>query len=192
MQVTEIFSQGLQRSYRVVFPLAGVESKVKAQLDDLRGKVQLKGFRPGKAPISHLRRLYGRSVMGDVIQDTVNEASRKIVDEHHVKLAQEPRVKFPEDKALVDAMADGRADLDFSVDVEVLPEIPAVDLSGIALSRETATVEDSLIDKAVEGIAEQHRSFTPAEAGYKAETGDRVKIDFKGMIDGEAFEGGTA
>src|ERR1700751_4824618 len=106
MQVTEISSQGLQRSYRVVFPLQGVADKVNAQLDDLRTKVQLKGFRRGKAPIAHLRRLYGRSVMGEVIQETVNEASRKIVDEHHVKLAQEPRVKFPEDKALVDAMAE--------------------------------------------------------------------------------------
>ena len=74
--------------------------------------------------------------MGEVIQETVNEASRKIVDEHHIKLAQEPRVKFPEDKALVDAMADGKADLDFSVDVEVLPEIPQADLSGISLVRE--------------------------------------------------------
>src|SRR5580704_11661152 len=159
MQVTEIFSQGLQRSYRVVFPLEGVASKVNAQLDELRSKVQLKGFRPGKAPISHLRRLYGRSVMGEVIQDTVNEASRKIVDEHHIKLAQEPRVKFPEDKALVDAMADGKADLDFSVDVEVLPEIPQVELADITLERETVAVDDKIIDETVERLAEQNRSF---------------------------------
>jgi trigger factor len=192
MQVTEIFSQGLQRSYRVVFPLEGVASKVNAQLDELRGKVQLKGFRPGKAPMSHLRRLYGRSVMGEVIQDTVNEASRKIVDEHHVKLAQEPKVKFPEDKALVDAMADGKADLDFSVEVEVLPEIPAVELSDISLIRETAPVDESVVDKTVETLAERKRSFTPAEPEHKAEPGDRVKIDFTGTIDGVAFEGGTA
>src|SRR5260370_35800432 len=111
MQVTEVFSQGLQRSYRVVFPLAGVADKVNAQLDDLRTKVQLKGFRPGKAPISHLRRLYGRSVMGEVIQDTVNEASRKIVDDHHIKLAQEPRGKCPADKALFGATHGGKDDL---------------------------------------------------------------------------------
>jgi trigger factor len=190
MQVTEIFSQGLQRSYRVVFPLASVADKVNAQLDDLRTKVQLKGFRPGKAPIAHLRRLYGRSVMGEVIQDTVNEASRKIVDEHHVKLAQEPRVKFPEDKALVDAMAEGKADLDFSVDVEVLPEIPTVDLSGISLVHETSPVDDAVVDQAVQRLAEQNRSFTPAETGYKAATGDQVTVDFTGTIDGASFEGG--
>jgi trigger factor len=190
MQVTEISSQGLQRSYRVVFPLQGVADKVNAQLDDLRTKVQLKGFRRGKAPIAHLRRLYGRSVMGEVIQETVNEASRKIVDEHHIKLAQEPRVKFPEDKALVDAMADGKADLDFSVDVEVLPEIPQADLSGISLVRETAPVDDAMVDQAVQRLAEQNRSFTPADAGHKAENGDQVTVDFTGTIDGEAFEGG--
>ncbi|MFI5014051.1 MAG: trigger factor [Hyphomicrobiales bacterium] len=192
MQVTEVFSQGLQRSFRVVFPLAGVADKVNAQLDELRTKVQLKGFRPGKAPISHLRRLYGRSVMGDVIQDTVNEASRKIVDDHHIKLAQEPRVKFPEDKALVDAMADGKADLDFSVDVEVLPEIPTVDLSEISLVREVAPVDDAILDQAVQRLAEQNRTFTPAEPGHKAETGDQVTVDFTGTIDGAAFEGGAA
>jgi trigger factor len=190
MQVTEVFSQGLQRSYRVVFPLENVADKVNAQLDDLRTKVQLKGFRPGKAPLSHLRRLYGRSVMSDVIQDTVNEASRKIVDEHHIKLAQEPRVKFTEDKALFDAMADGKADLDFSVDVEVLPEIPAVDLSGIALVREAAAVDDGAVDDTIERLADQNRSFTPAEAGHQAETGDRMLIDFTGTIDGAPFEGG--
>jgi trigger factor len=190
MQVTEIFSQGLQRSYRVVFPLASVADKVNAQLDDLRTKVQLKGFRPGKAPIAHLRRLYGRSVMGEVIQDTVNEASRRIVDEHHVKLAQEPRVKFPEDKALVDAMATGKADLDFSVDVEVLPEIPSVDLSGISLVRETASVDDAAVDQAVQRLARQNRSFTPADAGRKAATGDQVTVDFIGSIDGAPFDGG--
>jgi trigger factor len=192
MQVTEVFSQGLQRSYRVVFPLSGVNDKVNAQLDDLRAKVQLKGFRPGKAPIAHLRRLYGRSVMSEVIQDTVNEASRKIVDEHHVKLALQPKIKFPEDKALVDAMADGKADLDFSVDVEVLPEIPAVDLSDISLVHETATADDTEVDKMLERLAERNRSFTAAEAGHKAEAGDRLTIDFVGTIDGTAFEGGTA
>ncbi|SDR49976.1 trigger factor [Rhizobiales bacterium GAS113] len=192
MQVTEVFSQGLQRSYRVVFPLAGVADKVNAQLDDLRTKVQLKGFRPGKAPISHLRRLYGRSVMGEVIQDTVNEASRKIVDEHHIKLAQEPRVKFPEDKALVDAMAEGKADLDFSVDVEVLPEIPNVDLTGVSLTRETTAIDEAMVDQAVQRLAEQNRSFTPAEAGHKAETGDRLTVDFVGTVDGVAFDGGKA
>lgn len=190
MQVTEVFSQGLQRSYRVVFPLANVADKVNAQLDDLRSKVQLKGFRPGKAPISHLRRLYGRSVMGEVIQDTVNEASRRIVDEHHVKLALEPRVKFPEDKALVDAMAEGKADLDFSVDVEVLPEIPGVDLSDISLTREVATADEATVDQALQRLAEQNRSFAPAEAGHKAEAGDRLTVDFVGSIDGVPFEGG--
>ena len=191
MQVTEVSSQGLQRSYRVVFPLEGVADKVNAQLDDLRTKVQLKGFRKGKAPIAHLRRLYGRSVMGEVIQETVNEASRKIVDEHHIKLAQEPRVKFPEDKTLVDAMAQGKADLDFSVDVEVLPEIPQTDLSGISLVRETTPIDDSMIDQAVQRLAEQNRSFTPADASHKAEDGDQLTVDFTGTIDGQPFEGGN-
>jgi trigger factor len=192
MQVTEIFSQGLQRSYRVVAPLENVTTRLNAQLDDLRAKVQLKGFRPGKAPLSHLRRLYGRSAMGEVIQETVNEASRKIIDDHHLKFAQEPRVKFPEDQALVDAMANGKADLDFSIDVEVLPEIPAVDLSGVALTREVVKVDDAMVEEALRRLAEQNRTFTPAEAGHKAQTGDQLTVDFVGKIDGTPFEGGKA
>ena len=192
MQVTEVFSQGLQRSFRVVFPLEGVATKVNAQLDDLRNKVQLKGFRPGKAPISHLRRLYGRSVMGEVIQDTVNEASRKILDDHHVKFALEPKVKFPEDKSLVDAMANGKADLDFSLDVEVLPEISPADLSDIALTREIVKVDDAMVDEALRRLAEQHRSFTPAGADHKSEAGDQLTVDFTGTIDGATFDGGKA
>jgi trigger factor len=192
MQVTEVFSQGLHRSFRVVFPLEGVATKVNAQLDDLRTKVHLKGFRPGKAPIAHLRRIYGRSVMGDVIQDTVNEASRKIVDDHHVKFALEPKVKFPEDKALVEAMTEGRADLDFSLDVEVLPEIPTADLSDIGLTRETVKVDDAMVDEALQRLGEQRRTFTAAEAGHKAETGDQLTVDFTGTLDGAAFEGGKA
>ena len=191
MQVTEISSQGLQRSYRVVFPVQSVADKLNASLDDLRTKVQLKGFRRGKAPIAHLRRLYGRSVMGEVIQETVNEASRKIVDDHHIRLAQEPRVKFPEDKALVDAMADGKADLDFSVDVEVLPEIPQADLSGISLVRETTPIDDTMIDQAVQRLAEQNRTFTAADASHKAENGDQLTVDFTGTIEGQPFEGGN-
>src|SRR6476660_6042825 len=98
MQVTETRSEGLKREFQVVLPLAALEERLTSELTTLKDRVQLKGFRPGQVPVAHLRRVYGRSVMADVVQNAVTEAKRKIVDENGLKLAQEPRIEFPENK----------------------------------------------------------------------------------------------
>ena len=98
MQVTETLSQGLKREFKVVLPATELEQRLTSELSTLKDRVRINGFRPGKVPVAHLRRVYGRSVMADVVQNAVNEANRKIVEDNSLKLAHEPQVQFPESK----------------------------------------------------------------------------------------------
>src|ERR1700719_1901846 len=122
MQVTETSSAGLKREYRVIVPATDLEAKVNERLDDLKGRVQLRGFRPGKVPVAHLKRLYGKSAMAEVIEDAVREANSKIVTDNGYKLATEPKV-VP-DEGTVDGAIEGKADLAYKVEIEILPPIP--------------------------------------------------------------------
>ena len=191
MQVTQTLSDGLKREFKVVLPAKDLADRLAAQLEDLKDKVQIKGFRPGKVPASHLRRVYGRSVMGDLVQELVNEGNRRIIEEHKVKLAMQPEIIFPEDKEKVEAIMEARGDLEYTVKAEVLPDISVSDFSGIAVTREVAEVPDTEVDAAIKRMADQNKPFTPKKDGAKSAKGDRVVIDFIGKIDGVPFDGGT-
>ena len=191
MQVTQTLSDGLKREFKVVLPAKDLADRLAAQLEDLKDKVQIKGFRPGKVPASHLRRVYGRSVMGDLVQELVNEGNRIIIEEHKIKLAMQPEIIFPEDKEKVEAIMEARGDLEYSVKVEVLPEISVGNFSGIAVTREVAEVPDSEVDESLKRMADQNKPYAPKKDGAKAAKGDRVVIDFVGKIDGVPFDGGT-
>ena len=190
MQVTETLSQGLKREFKVVLPANELEQRLSSELDTLKGRVKINGFRPGKVPTAHLRRLYGRSVMADVVQSAVTEAERKIVEENGLKLANQPRYDFPEDKGAMEQAMEAKADLAFTVALEVLPSFELADLSDVSVTKQVAAVTDADVDAAVERMARQNRSFAPK--GEAAAGGDRVTVDFTGTIDGEPFEGGTA
>src|SRR3954447_8300576 len=131
MQVTETRSEGLKREFQVVLPLAELEERLTSELTTLKDRVQLKGFRPGKVPVAHLRKVYGRSVMADVLQNAVNEANQKIITDNNLKLALEPQVEFPSDKSVVDKALDAKSDLAFKVALEVLPSFELADLSDV-------------------------------------------------------------
>lgn len=190
MQVTEINAQGLKREFQVLLAAHELEERLTTELSGMKGKVQLKGFRPGKVPVAHLRKVYGRSVMAEVVQNAVNEANRKIVSDNGLKLAMEPKVEFPTDQAEVDKALDAKADLAFKVALEVMPNFELADLSDVSLTKLVATPSEAEVNEALERMAGQSRPFTEREAGAEAETGDRVTIDFVGRIDGAAFEGG--
>src|SRR3954453_15651067 len=115
MQVTETLSDGLKREYRVVVPAHDLDSKVNARLDELKGTVRINGFRPGKGPVGHLKRMYGKSVMAETIEEAVRAANPKIVADHNLRLAMEPQVKLPTEEDAIKAVVDGKADLDYSV-----------------------------------------------------------------------------
>ena len=147
MQVTETAAAGLKREFRVVVPATDLAAKVNARLDDLKTKVQLRGFRPGKVPVAHLKRLYGKSAMAEVIEDAVREANSKIVTDNGYKLATEPKV-VP-DEGTVEGVIEGKADLAYKVEIEILPPIPLADFKTIKLERLTAEVTDPDTKRAI-------------------------------------------
>ena len=189
MQVTETSSAGLKREYRVIVPATDLEAKVNERLDDLKGRVQLRGFRPGKVPVAHLKRLYGKSAMAEVIEATVREANSKIVTDHGYRLAVEPKVVLPTDEGAVEGVIEGKADLSYTVEMEIVPAIALADFKSIKLTRLTSEVSDEEIDKALQAIADQNRPFVAKTEG--AANGDRVTINFEGSLEGAPFEGGT-
>ncbi|WP_201837685.1 trigger factor [Microvirga zambiensis] len=188
MQVTETLSQGLKREFKVVLPATELEERLTSELSTLKDRVRINGFRPGKVPVGHLRKVYGRSVMADVLQNAVNEANRKIVEDNGLKLAHEPQVQFPESQDEVEKAMDAKGDLAFTVALEVLPVFELADLSDVAVKKPVAEITDAEINESLERMAKQNRSFETKEGA--AVDGDRVVVDFVGRIDGAEFEGG--
>ena len=189
MQVTETSAAGLKREYRVVVPATDLEAKVNERLDDLKGRVQLRGFRPGKVPVEHLKRLYGKSAMAEVIEAAVREANTKIVSDHGFKLATEPKVVLPSEEGAVEGVIAGKADLAYTVEMEIVPPITLADFKAIKVERLAAPVTDAEVDAALQTLGEQNRPFVAKTEG--AEKGDRVTISFNGTLNGENFEGGS-
>ncbi len=191
MQVTETLSEGLKREFKVVVPAAELDAKVNERLDELKGRVRIDGFRPGKVPVSHLKRVYGRSAMAEVIEATVRDTNNQIVSEHGFKLAAEPKVTLPEEKDAIEQVIAGKRDLDYTMAVEIVPPIELTDFKTIKLTRLTSDVGDEEIEEALARIAEQNKPYAPKGEGEKAAKDDRVIISYAGTIDGEPFEGGT-
>jgi trigger factor len=188
MQVTETANDGLKREFRVVVPASDLAAKVNEKLDDLKGRVQLRGFRPGKVPVAHLKRIYGKAAMAEVIEAAVREANSKIVTDNGYKLATEPKV-VP-DEGAVEGVIEGKSDLAYKVEIEIVPPIELADFKQIKLEREVADVTEAEIDEAVQKIGEQNRPFVGKVEG--AEKGDRVTVSFQGTMEGQPFQGGSA
>ena len=189
MEVTETAAAGLKREYRVVVPATDLAAKVNERLDDLKGRVQLRGFRPGKVPVAHLKRLYGKSAMAEVIEAAVREANSKIVTDNGLKLATEPKVVLPSGEGAVEGVIEGKSDLAYTVEMEIVPPITLADFKTIELARLTAPVTDEEVDRALQALSEQNRPFVAKAGG--AEKGDRVTVSFTGAMAGEPFEGGS-
>ena len=192
MQVTQTLSEGLKQEFKVVLPASDLAAKLKSQLAEVRAKAQIKGFRPGKAPIAHLKKLYGKSIMGEVLQEAVNDANRKIVEENKLRVASGPQLDLPEDRETIEKLLEAAGDFAFVVKFETLPTFEIGTFDDISLERPVAAVSDEEVEKAVNQFAERLREYEPrAEEGAKAEKGDKLTIDFEGKLDGVPFEGGT-
>lgn len=192
MQVNETLSEGLKHEFQVSVPVTDLETKVDERLADMKDKVRINGFRPGKVPAGHLKKLYGKSVMAETIDQLVRDTNTKIFTERGFKLATEPKVTLPTDQDEINKLLDGKSDLTYTVAIEVIPPIALADFKGFTIEKPTVEVTDEDVEEAVKRIAEQNRPFADKGEGAKAEAGDRVTISFKGTIDGEAFEGGTS
>jgi trigger factor len=191
MQVKETLSEGLKREYEVVVSAADLDQRVNTKLDEIKDRVNIAGFRPGKVPMSHLKRVYGKSVMSEVIQQAVNDSNQKIVDDGKFKLAMEPKVTLAaEDEASVKQLIEGKSDLSYKVAMEILPKVEFPDFKKLKVTRPVTETTDADVEQALGKIAEANQQYEEKQG--KAESGDQVTIDFKGAIDGVAFDGGTA
>lgn len=187
MEVIEKKADGLERAYQVTIPAAEIDRRVGDELQRIKGQVSLKGFRPGKAPVSHLKKLYGRHVIGDVVQALVTDASRKALDERSLRPAAQPTVNLISD---AETIADGGHDLSFEIEVEVMPDFTPLDASTLTLTKKVAEPDDADVDEALRELADAQRPFEEKDGA--AGDGDRVVVNYVGKVDGEPFEGGTA
>ena len=191
MQVTETLSQGLKREFKVVIPASDLAQRLDSQLAEMKDKVRINGFRPGKVPTAHLRRVYGRSVMAEVLQAAINEANRKIVEDNNLKLALEPKIDFPTDQAEVEAALEARGDLTVGVKIEILPTFDVGNFDDVEVTRFVAEIPDAEVQQTIDRMASQNRTYTERDEAAVAETGDKLAMDFVGKMDGELFEGGS-
>jgi trigger factor len=191
MQVTETLSDGLKRAYTVVVPAADIESRRMARLTDLGKTLRLPGFRPGKVPLPVVKQRYGTAVSAEVLEDSVNEATRQVLSERGLRPAQQPKV----DLVTADPTTAGATDLEFKVELELLPDIALPDFGALSLTRHKAEVAPEAVDKALTEIATRNRDLTeiPAEelGDRGAATGEVLTVDYVGKVEGTPFPGGT-
>src|SRR3954468_2705665 len=191
MQVTETLAEGLKHEFKISVPASDLDAKADAKLVDLKDKVRLNGFRPGKVPVSHLKKVYGRSVMAETIDQTIRDTNTQIFTDRGFRLAGEPKITMPTEQKEVEELLAGKTDLTYTVAIEVVPTIQLADFKSFSVEKPVVEVTDADVDDAVKRIADQSRPYTAKSEGAKAENGDRVTINFKGSINGELFDGGT-
>ncbi len=183
MIVTETSADGLKREFKVVVQKEDIETRILGRLEEMRKTVNMRGFRPGKVPVSLLRKRFGGSVRGEILEEALSQTSAQALAEKGVRAVMQPKiaeVKFDEGE-----------DLEYTMAVELMPDIAPKDFRDIKLKRQSAEVGDQDVDGAIERIAAGHKNFVPVKRARRAKKGDALEIDFVGKIDGAAFEGGS-
>jgi trigger factor len=192
MQVTETLNEGLKRKLSVVIPMTDLTSRLEARLGELKDRANIKGFRPGKVPAAHLKKMYGKSAMAEVMQDAINTTVGEALTERSERAAAQPKVDLPEDQSALNKVLDGESDLSFDVSYEVLPAVEPMDFTGIKLEKPVVEVTGADVDKEMQRVFRQNRGYEPKpEDGVVAE-GDNLGISFEGKIDGKPFTGGSS
>ena len=189
MQVTETVNDGLRREFHVVVPAIELDGRLVERLSSLKDEVRIKGFRPGKVPVAHLRRMFGRSTMAEIVQSILSEIARDTLSKRGEKAAAPPDYKLPEDSDATEKILSGQADLDYTMAYDVLPKVVLTDFKAISVERPVVSVAEDEVEKQLQQLAENARSF--ATKSGAADTGDRVTISYVGKIDGEPFNSGT-
>ena len=187
MQVKETQNEGLKRGYQFTLPAADLAAQVDAKLKEAQPEIEMKGFRKGKVPMALLKKQYGQRVMGDAMQEAIDSALRNHLETSGDRPALQPKVEMVNGENWKEG-----DDLVVDVTYEALPAIPEADLTGVELERLVVSAGDEQVTEALENLAKNAQSFEDRKKGSKAKDGDQVVIDFKGMVDGEAFEGGSA
>ena len=190
MQIVDKSGEGLSRVYGVTVPMADLTEKLEARIAEITPTLNIKGFRPGKVPTAHVRRLYGKALMSEVVEQTLTETTQKVLQDNKLRPAGDPDLKPEGD---MNQVIEGKADLAYEIAVDVMPDFEPVDPATLSLKRPVYEPTDAEVDEAVAELAKQNRTYE-AKTGktVKAKDGDMVVIDFVGKIDGVAFEGGAA
>jgi len=189
MQITETVNEGLRREYKVVVLKTDLDSRLNGKIEEIKPRMNLKGFRPGKVPSSYLKKTFGKSMMGEIVEAAVNESSQKAVADNALKPASPPKVDLV---STFDQVVDGKSDLEFTVKVDLMPDFELADVAKLKVERLVGEVADADVDEALNRLADQSKTFTTRGEGAAAETGDTVVIDFVGKVDGVEFPGGKA
>jgi trigger factor len=184
MQVTETKNEGLLHEFTITVPAAEVSLAVEKRLNELKKTAKLPGFRPGKVPVSILRKHYGPSIMGEVLERTVGETSQKTIEERDLRPIVQPKIE-------VVKFEDG-SDLEYTMSLEVMPDVKPMDFSKVELQRMVVEPDEAEINKALERVADAHKTSEPISSSRKSKVGDIVIIDFVGKVDGVEFNGGKA
>lgn len=181
--------EGLSRTYKVSVPKADLQKRFDERIEEIRPQMNLKGFRPGKVPSSHVKKMFGKDIMGEVVQALVQETSQKAIEDADVRPAGQPEMKMESD---MEKVLDGEEDLAYEMNVDVMPDFEPVDIEKLAITKPVAEVNDDEIDSRLTQIAESNPQFDKRAKTAKARNDDAVVIDFLGKLDGEPFEGGAA
>lgn len=192
MNVTETLNDGLQRKLDVTIPATDLATRLDTKLEEVRGKVQLKGFRPGKVPKTHLKKVYGRSVMSEVLQEAINDTVSKTLTEREERAAAQPEIDLDEDQANINRVLDGESDLEFTMTYEVLPPVELMDFSTIEIEKPVAEVSEEDVERETKNFFLNQRGYEDKGEDAVVADGDRVGLSFVGKIDGEPFEGGSS
>ncbi len=190
LQITQKSGDGLSRVYGVTVPMQDLADKLEAKIAELQPRMNIKGFRPGKVPAAHVKRMYGKSLMSEIVQQALNDSQKTALDEAKVRVAASPDLKL--DETDIERVLAGKADLAYDLSVQVMPDFEPMDVSTITLKRPVHEVSEEEIEEQLKTIAQSNRSYEDRPDGEPAEDGDMVVADFVGRIEGEAFEGGSA
>ncbi|MBD9372174.1 trigger factor [Rhizobium sp. ARZ01] len=188
MQVIETLAEGLKRELKVVIPAKDMEAQMNERLADAKDRVRINGFRPGKVPVAHLKKVYGKSIMADLVNEIIREKPTAILSERGEKSATQPEIAMTEDQAEAEKILAAEADFQFTLSYEIIPAIELKDASGIKVTREVVEIADKEVDDQILKIAESARTYETKKG--KAAEGDRVTMDYLGKVDGVAFDGG--
>ena len=190
MQIVEKSGEGLSRVYGVTVPMADLGERLDARIKEITPTLNIKGFRPGKVPQAHVRRLYGKALMSEVVQATLTETTQKVLTDNNLRPAGEPDLTPDGD---IEAVMDGKADLAFNLAIDIMPDFQPVDAATLSLTKPVYVPTEKEVDEAVAELAKQNRTYEPRTGKtVKAKDGDQLVIDFLGRVDGVAFDGGTA
>jgi trigger factor len=190
MQVTQKSGDGLSRVYGVTVGAAELGAKLEAKIAEIAPRLNLRGFRPGKVPPAHVKRIYGKALMGEVVEQTIDETSKQVLEDNGLRVAAQPDLT---PQSNMDEVIAGKEDLAYELNVEVMPDFEPLDVAGLELERPVYSATETEVLESLADLAKQSRTYEPRTGkSAKAKDGDQVTIDFIGRIDGEAFEGGAA